>query len=150
MSLRYKEDGETHLDFHGATNTTIEYIIKNFGEEALHKIMFKVGYDVYEDIRQKLSEGDFGDLVQHWEHFFNRENGTYDIDIQKDKVTLTVHQCPAVKHVQKLGLKLSPHFCSQTKELNRGLCQDTGFTIETKLTGTGSCQQILRKKNDTK
>ena len=40
--LRYNEDGNVHLDFHGAVNTTIEFIVKRYGIEALHEIFRRV------------------------------------------------------------------------------------------------------------
>ena len=64
--LRYNEEGNVHLDFHGAVNTTIDFIVKGYGIEAMHQIFKKVGRDVYQDIRQHLMEGDADELVKHW------------------------------------------------------------------------------------
>ncbi len=36
--LRYEEDGNVHMDFHGAVNTTIEFIVSRYGIEAMHEI----------------------------------------------------------------------------------------------------------------
>jgi len=33
--MRYQETGGLHLDFHGATNTTIDYVVDEYGVEAL-------------------------------------------------------------------------------------------------------------------
>ena len=75
--LRYSDSGNVHMDFHVATNTTIDFIIKNFGQEAMDQIFSRVGKDVYVDIRRHLMEGNAGELLKHWRHFFDRENADY-------------------------------------------------------------------------
>ena len=72
--LRYAETGKVHLDFHGATNTTVDFIIERFGLAAMDEIFRKVGKDVYRSIHEDLIGGDTGQLVRHWRHFFDREN----------------------------------------------------------------------------
>ena len=42
-TLRYAEGGEVHLDFHGATNTTIDFVIARYGVAAMDEIFRKVG-----------------------------------------------------------------------------------------------------------
>ena len=43
ISLRYRDKGNVHMDFHGATNTTIEFIIKKYGVNIMNDIFKKVG-----------------------------------------------------------------------------------------------------------
>ena len=81
--LRYNEDGNVHLDFHGATNTTIEFIVGRYGIEAMHEIFRKVGRDVYQDIRRHLMAGDAEELVKHWRHFFEREDADYSTSLSR-------------------------------------------------------------------
>ena len=88
-TLRYAEEGEVHLDFHGATNTTIDFIIARYGIAALDEIFRKVGRDVYRSIHEDLVAGDTRQLVEHWRHFFTREDCDYDIAIGRDEIVLT-------------------------------------------------------------
>ncbi len=149
--MRYKDTGNVHLDFHGAVNTTINYIVKKFGVDALHDTFFKTGRDVYKSIREKLSNGDNSELIEHWSYYFDREKGKYRIVTEQDCVILHVDECPAVRQVKKLGLDLSPNFCDQTEYVNKGMCHNTDFEIETVKTGECSCVQTLRRiKYDTK
>ena len=143
--MRYKETGNLHLDFHGATNTTINYLVDNYGRKALKEIFFQVGHDVYKSIRQNLAKGLVEELLEHWQYFFAREKGDFEIKHENGKITLTVKSCPAVNHVRKLGLKLSPHFCDQTIYVNEGLCHGTEYEIKTTKTGENSCRQVLQK-----
>jgi hypothetical protein len=144
--LRYAEEGNVHLDFHGATNTTIDFIIEKFGLDALDQIFAKVGKDVYQSIRADLAAGDPGQLVRHWRHFFEREGADYDIAVSNDEIVLTVRRCTAWHHVQKLVGKVSDHFCDQTSRVNEAMAEGTPFAILTEITGPGACRQIIRRR----
>lgn len=144
--LRYNDDGNVHMDFHGATNTTIDFIIKNYGVDVMDQIFSKVGKEVYADIRQHLQAGNAGELVKHWRHFFDREGADYDIKIGNDEIVLTVRHCTAFHHVKKIAPEISPHFCDQTIKVNTALAEAGPFSIDTVITGPGSCRQIIRKR----
>ena len=144
--MRYRETGELHLDFHGATNTTIDYIVKNFGEKAIHEIFFAVGQKVYKSIHEKLKQGDASELVEHWQYFFTREKGTFQIKETSDTIVLEVSECPAVRQLLKLGLAPSPNFCQQTILVNEALCENTPFESHTEIIGCGKCRQAIKKR----
>jgi len=144
--MRYEEDGNVHLDFHGATNTTIDFIVERFGVAAMDEIFKKVGRDVYASIRADLIAGDTRQLVRHWRHFFDRESGDYDIEIGDDEVVLTVRRCPAWHHVKTLVGHVSPHFCDQTSRTNEAMAEGSPFAIDTEITGEGSCRQVIRRR----
>ncbi len=145
-TLRYAEEGEVHLDFHGATNTTIEFIIARYGAEAMDAIFKKVGKDVYRSIHEDLVAGDSAQLVAHWRHFFEREDCDYDIAVGADEIVLTVRRCTAWHHVAKLVGAPSPHFCDQTVRTNEALAEGSPFSLDTEITGPGSCRQVLRRR----
>lgn len=144
--LRYAETGEVHLDFHGATNTTIDFIIGKFGLAAMDDIFRKVGKDVYRSIHEDLVAGDTGQLVRHWRHFFDREDCDYDIAVGDDEIVLTVRRCTAWHHVAKLVGTPSSHFCDQTSRTNEGLVDGSPFAIDTEITGPGACRQVIRRR----
>jgi len=144
--LRYQETGNVHLDFHGAVNTTIDFIVANYGVSVLHEIFEKVGKDVYADIRAHLMDGDANELVRHWRYYFERENAEFDIAVDDDEIVLTVHKCPAYLHVQKIAPEVSTWFCDQTIVTNQAMAEDSPFDVSTEITGPGSCRQIIRRR----
>lgn len=144
--LRYNEGGNVHMDFHGAANTTIDFIVERFGVGAMHEIFRRVGEDVYQDIRRHLMAGDRDELVRHWRHFFDRESAEYDIAVSDDEVVLTVRRCPAWHHVLKIAGSVSPHFCDQTIVTNAAMSAGTPFAVETVVTGPGACRQVIRRR----
>lgn len=144
--LRYNEEGNVHLDFHGAVNTTIDFIVSRYGVEAMHEIFRRVGQDVYQDLRRHLMAGDAQEVVKHWRHFFDREKGDYDITVGDDEIVLTVRRCTAWHHVQKIAGKVSPNFCDQTTITYAAMAEGTPFRIDTEITGPGSCRQVIRRR----
>ena len=143
--LRYAEEGEVHLDFHGATNTTVDFIIGKFGLAAMDEIFRKVGKDVYGSIHEDLIAGDSRQLVAHWRHFFTRENCDYDVEVGEAEIVLTVRRCTAWHHVAKLVGTPSEHFCDQTSRTNDAMAEGSPFAIDTTITGPGACRQVIRR-----
>lgn len=144
--LRYQETGNVHLDFHGATNTTIDFIVDRYGVDVLNEIFLKVAKDVYVDLHTHLKNGDANELVRHWQYFFERENGDFSIEVNDDEIVLTVRSCPAYMHVKKIAPSVSEHFCDQTIKINNALAEGTPFTIDTQITGEASCRQVIRRR----
>jgi hypothetical protein len=144
--MRYCETDQLHLDFHGATQVTIDFLAERFGVEAMQEVLFRTGRDVYRSIRSGLSSGDSSELVEHWRHFLTREEGVYGIHDEDDEIVLTVEECPAVRQILKLGMTPSPYFCHQTVHVSRGMCDGTPFEIVVEKTGPCSCRQTLRKR----
>ena len=143
--LRYQENNELHLDFHGTTNTTLNYIADNYGVEALKEILRKTGRDVYKSIHEKLLKGDASELLEHLNWFYFREKGKYQLTVEENKIVLEVFECPAIRHLRKLGLEPSPHVCLQTSEVNAGMCENSPWRSEVQVLGEGHCIQTFTK-----
>ena len=141
--LRYQEDNELHLDFHGTTNTTLNYIADNYGVEALKGILRKTGREVYKSIHEKLLKGDASELLEHLNWFYFREKGKYQLTVEENKIVLEVFECPAIRHLRKLGLEPSQHVCLQTSEVNAGMCENTPWKSSVEVLETGHCIQTF-------
>ena len=150
--LRYQENNELHRDFHGTTNTTLDYIAENYGVDALKSILRRTGRDVYKSIREKLAKGDASELVEHLNWFFFREGGEYQLTVTKEEIRFEVFECPAHRHLKKLGMKISPYSCLQTEEVNAGMCEGTPWESSVEHVAPGHCIQIFRrvKKEESK
>jgi len=150
--LRYQDNDELHRDFHGTTNTTLDYIAEQYGVDALKEILRRTGREVYKTIREKLARGDASELLEHLVWFHYREGGEFSLSVSDDEIRFEVKRCPAWSHIEKMELKHSPHFCLQSSELYAGICEGTGWECTVKCTGSGKCVQTFRKavKNDSK
>ena len=146
--LRYQENNELHKDFHGTTNTTIEYIAGKYGEDALKMILRKTGREVYRSIREKLARGDASELLEHLNWFYFREGAPYQLTVSENEIRMEVFECPAHKHLKALGLPVSQYSCLQTIELNAGMCENTPYESSVEIISPGHCVQIFRKKTE--
>ena len=144
--MRYRETGQVHMDFHRTTNATIAYLRKTYGQHFLDDVLRRTAHDVYRSLRESLKEGDPEPLVEHWTYYFDRERGRYRVERTQDAIRLTVNRCPAVAHLEKLGLPIDPAFCRQTIVLNEALAEGTPFVIETDVCGDGRCVQTIRRR----
>ena len=54
-------------------------------------------------------------------------------------------ECPAIRHLRKLGLEPSPHICLQTSEVNAGMCEGTPWESSLEILGEGHCVQCFKK-----
>ena len=144
--LRYQENNELHRDFHGTTNTTLNYIADHYGVDALKMILRKTGHDVYKSIREKLEKGDASELIEHLNWFYFREGAKYQLTVSGNEIVFEVFECPAIRHLRKLGLEPSQHVCLQTSEVNAGMCEGTPWHSEVKVLGEGHCIQTFRRE----
>ena len=143
--LRYQENNELHRDFHGTTNTTLDYIAEHYGIDTLKLILRKTGHDVYKSIREKLAKGDASELIEHLNWFFYRENGKYQLTVDENEIRLEVFECPAQRHLKELVMEISPWSCLQTEEINAGMCAGTCWQSSVEHISPGHCVQIFRK-----
>ena len=104
--LRYQEDNEQHRDFHGTTNTTLNYIAEHYGVDALKEILRKTGHDVYKSIREKLEKGNASELIEHLNWFYHREGAPYQLTVKDDEIRFECFECPAQKHLKALRLPM--------------------------------------------
>ena len=148
--LRYQENNELHRDFHGTTNTTLTYIADHYGVEALKMILRRTGREVYKSIREKLARGDASELIEHLNWFFFREGGNYRLTVNENEIRFEVFECPAHRHLRKLGMEISPYSCLQTEEVNAGMCEGTPWKSSVEHPAPGRCIQIFRREESEK
>ena len=144
--LRYQENNELHRDFHGTTNTTLNYIAEHYGMDALKTILRKTGHDVYKSIREKLAKGDASELIEHLTWFFHREGAEFNLSVRENEIRFECLECPAHKHLKKQGLKISPFSCLQTLEVNKGMCEGTPWVASVEHLGDDHCVQVVWRK----
>ena len=146
MSLRYKSLGEVHKDFHVLLCSTIHYLTENYGEDSVETIIRNLTHEVYKSIHDGLKKGDISELVEFWRYYLTREGGDFSIETTRDSVCLTVRNCPALRHLDALGMECDPVLCHATKLFNKTIVEDTPFEFEFVKTGDFSCEQIIKKK----
>ena len=149
--LRYRSGGELHRDFHWSTSVGIHYLLENYGEEALREVLHETAVGVYRQMHEKLCAGDPSELLEFWRYYYGREGGEWSLEETADGgAVLTVSGCPALRHLQKLGVEVDPVLCKATEILNNELVSGSPFSIETRVTGAFSCVQTLKRSGCAK
>ena len=147
--LRYACKGEVHKDFHASFLDGVNYLIDSYGEDAARKVLEKTGTEVYRQMHRKLVAGDTSELLEYWRYYLGREGGKFSLEENKDgTATLTVNDCPALRHLEKRGIPGGKRTSWATRILNDAFCKDSPFEIVLDETGDFSCRQVLRKKKE--
>lgn len=148
-SLRYASDGDLHRDFHASILDGVNYVRDNYGEAALHDVLFNVGTKVYMTLHEKLVAGDASELLAWWRYYLDREGADYTLEETPDGAALTVRDCPALKHLENRDIPGGHGLCAATRILNEAFCSGSPYEIVLEETGARSCRQLLRHKLTT-
>jgi len=143
--MRYRSEGEVHKDFHGLTCATIHYLVDRYGMDAVREIMTNTAQKVYRTIREALQRGDASELAEFWQYYWTREGADFSVETLADGLRLVVRDCPALRHLVKLGQKPDPILCEATRLFNDALAQGTPYAAKTEQTGEFSCVQTFAK-----
>lgn len=142
--MRYQETGELHKDFHGATLMSVNYIVKNYGIEALREIVLNTGTKVYREINQRLKAGDSSELIGFKEYFLEREGGKFTMTKHDNGLfELVVTECPMEKHLKSLAMEINDNFYLLNKFLNEALCHDTPYELSYEQLDDGVTRECL-------
>ena len=147
-ALRYASSGELHRDFHASILDGANYMLDNYGEEALREVVFETGTKVYKTLHEKLKAGDKSELLAWWRYYMDREGVDYTLEETSDGAVLTVKECPALKHLENRNIPGGKGLCSLTRILNEAFTSGSPYEIVMEETGDGSCRQTLRRIAD--
>lgn len=136
--MRYREVGNVHKDFHLATNTSIRYVLSHYGMDFLRELFRRTAQSVYREIYESLKQGDCAPLREHWEYYYDREGGRYEVRESEGGFVFDVLDCPAVRHLKERGVSVSEEFYLQDILLNEAWAEGTPFSIETEIYGDGA------------
>ena len=145
--LRYASGGELHRDFHASILDGVDYVRENYGDEALRKVLFGMGTEVYRTLHERLTAGDTSELLAWWRYYMDREGADYTLEETPDGgAVLTVRDCPAMRHLEVRGIPGGRRLCAATRILNEAFCSGSPYEIVLEETGGRSCRQTLRRR----
>lgn len=144
--LRYKSEGEVHLDFHGLMCSTLYYLREKYGMEAIVTVMRSVAQDVYKTMHEKLKRGDCSELTEFWKYYYHREGGKFIVEKSAGGLKLVVLDCPAMKWLSRNRKQPDRMLCTATKIFNEALAEGTPFSPCFECIEAGGCVQSFLKK----
>ena len=135
-----------HKDFHGYHNFILKYVENKYGREFMLDGLRKIGATVYSDVAEKLKKQGLEYFADYWKEIFDLEDGRYQIELSDNELTLSVQQCPAIKHLHNKGWDVAPAFCEHTRIVNEEICKAAGYSCSVDYDrDKGSCVQRFWK-----
>jgi hypothetical protein len=119
-----------HKDFHGALNQALIYVERQFGAAAVREYLCQFARAYYSPLTKRLQEKGLEALKEHFSAIYELEGADFRIELSADELVLTVLRCPAVSHIRRMDLRLSPHFIETTRTVNEAICEGTPFRAE--------------------
>ncbi|MFP4383129.1 MAG: hypothetical protein ACLFSE_03730 [Spirochaetia bacterium] len=146
--MRYTDSGNVHKDFHLAVHRTVSYVLENYGMDFLRELFAGTAHKVYRSIWEDLKCGDPRQLLEHWKHYYAREDGIFDVAGEGDEIIFSVRKCPMIEHLKKNGIPIDETVYLPDILLNEFWSEGTPFSIETEITGEGEYDMIIRREKD--
>jgi len=119
-----------HKDFHGALSAGIEYLHKNYGEQAVRAYLRQFALVFYSPLKKTLNECGLVAFKEHFQKIYKIEGGKIDISFSDDELILKVEACPAVMHMRKNEYPIAELFYETTKTVNEAICEGSEFVFE--------------------
>jgi len=130
MRRKASDNVYLHKDFHGALSTGLEYLHRNYGEQAVKDFLRQFALTFYSPLRNALKERGLSALKEHFEKIYREEGGNIKTEFSKDEMILKVQACPAVMHMREHAYPVASLFHETTKTVNEAICDGSEFAFE--------------------
>jgi hypothetical protein len=130
VDRRASDNEYLHKDFHGALSAGIEYIHKNYGQQAVLDYLRQFALAYYSPLMEELQKRGLIALKEHFENMYQLEGGEIEITLSDDELILKVDACPAVIHMRANGYPVAELFHETTKTVNETICEGSEFVFE--------------------
>lgn len=129
ITVRASDNEYFHKDFHIALNYGIEYLYKNFGEDAVVEYLIQFANNYHTPLKKTLSTIGLPAIKKHYEKIFKIERATYDMNFSKDNSELTIHlhASTAVMYIKKNGHLIAPAYEKTVSIVNQEICRNTPY-----------------------
>lgn len=130
MERKASDNEYFHRDFHGALSCSIEYLHKNYGEEAVREYLRRFAKAFYAPLISQLKTRGLIALKEHFERIYAIEGGDVEILLNGNELVINVRQCPAVTYMHNNNRPVAELFYETTKTVNEALCEGTPYKSE--------------------
>ena len=132
-------------DFYLAINATFRFILDRLGYEGWVTYVEDMARDYYRPVWEQWRHGGLDAVAAYFDEAFRVEPGAvYDVRRDADAVVLTVHECPAIKHLRNSGRTIVPEYCRHCYIQCSTMAEQAGLHMRLK-GGNGSCRQTFTR-----
>lgn len=134
-------------DFYFGINATFRFIRKKFGDEGLTAYWTDIGRQYFAPVTKIWKEGGLAAVAEYWRDFFAAEPGSnVEVAQNETEVVVTVHECPAIRHLRANNREIEPWFCRHCYYVSAAIAEPAGLDVRIE-GGNGSCRQRFFKKS---
>ena len=130
MRRKAADNEYLHPDFHGALSAGIDYLERNYGEQAVRDYLRQFATSFYAPVTEAINQRGLVAFREYLAIVYEKEGGQVRFDLSEDELTVHVEACPAVMHMRKHGYPVARLFHETTKTVNEAICEGTPFAAE--------------------
>lgn len=149
MDRKASENEYFHRDFHSSMNMGIAYLGDQYGLEAVEEYLTRYTNNVYRTTIAAIQKDGLAALENTITETYAKEKAPEALQtvLYGDTLQVTVHFCPAVKHLQETGRAVSKWYRYTTESVMAALANTTGltFTMDRYDEATGAAAYTFRK-----
>lgn len=135
-------------DFYFAINATFRFIKEKSGLDGLRSYWGDLGRDYMKPVWRRWKSGGLPAVADYWRAFFKAEPGAeVEVEETPEKITLHVHVCPAIAHLQKNNREIVPEFCQHCYFVSEAAAEKADLTVRVE-GGAGSCTQTFHPREN--
>ena len=132
MVRKASDNKYLHRDFHNALNLGLNYMHEHYGEDAVREYLRQFSEAFYAPLKEALCIRGLAAIEEHIRYIYEQEEVPEDVLLERseDALAVTVKRCPAITHMKRSGVSVSPLFVETTKTVNEAICEGTPFAFE--------------------
>jgi len=118
-----------HPDFHSSMNMGVDYLAVTYGEAALADYLQRYTKAVYRKRMETIKQEGLAAIRDMILDTYEKEHAPEAVEtvLENDALTVTVHWCPAVRHLRKTGREVSRWYSWTTSVVMETIAAECGF-----------------------
>ena len=131
MDRKASQNEYFHRDFHSSMNMGIEYLGKNFGLDAVTEYLTRYTHAVYQQLLTDIRKEGLAALQAKIQDTYKKEKTPEALEtvLTEKELKVTVHFCPAVRHLHNTGRKVSSWYRYTTEVVMDVIARETGYVF---------------------
>jgi len=121
-----------HMDFHNSMALGLEYIAQHYGQEGLRAYLKQFALAFHKPLFAKIQESGLAAIAEYFDWLYTTEEApdALKMAVSGDAVDITIHYCPAVKHLKSRNRDVYESFGSGTTILYDVIAEISGLGFE--------------------
>ena len=132
MDRKASDNEYFHPDFHSSLNMGCHYLGEKFGKEELVEYLTRFTKNIYRPVIESIQEKGLQAIADKIIDTYEKEHSldVLTLNVDNNKLSVNISECPAVKHLTSTGRKISPWYVYSTTIVMDVLAKTGGYKFE--------------------